>query len=332
MRFIISFFLSAATPTNVVAFSARLPRATQREVIPLPLPTASCSSSSPVQCTILYLSSSSSSSFDVNDDDSFDVEALRQKLEALVDSTGHETSLPFVPSTSSSLFSSSLPKPVTPDTPMRTRAPTMPLPPAPPLTTLDRERRRKEHRLLAQLKDSDEPVSDLWDLWFRERGTAAFQKLTHTEALVHQGAYDAAERALQDIIAEYGVWWAEPVNRLATLYYLQGRYEESERMCLMVLQVKPWHFGALSGIVMVYAAQHQVEPARMWAARRLPSLASTGPNRRRTAWVERAMHDAEHLLQQAEQRIQHAFGSPDAHVSRRPKPLFLLEFDDSAWQ
>lgn len=41
--------------------------------------------------------------------------------------------------------------------------------------------------------------------------------------------------------------------RLATLYYLQGKFKESIAMCELVLDVKPWHFGCLSGITLCYA-------------------------------------------------------------------------------
>ena len=40
---------------------------------------------------------------------------------------------------------------------------------------------------------------------------------------------------------------------MATILFLQGNYEESVELCLKVLDLKPWHFGALSGIVMCYS-------------------------------------------------------------------------------
>jgi hypothetical protein len=46
--------------------------------------------------------------------------------------------------------------------------------------------------------------------------------------------------------------FADPLAISATLY-MQGRMDEAETLCKIVLSVKPWHFGALSGIVMIYA-------------------------------------------------------------------------------
>ena len=58
---------------------------------------------------------------------------------------------------------------------------------------------------------------------------------------------------------------AEPVNRLATLRFLEGDFEDSARLCLRVLHDKPWHFGASSGIVMVYAQMGNADDAKRWA-------------------------------------------------------------------
>ena len=109
---------------------------------------------------------------------------------------------------------------------------------------------------------------------------------------------------------------------------MQGRYKESEALCKIVLAVKPWHFGALSGTVMVYAARHDVEAARHWAARRLPSIAPSGANRRRFAWVQKAVADAQDSLFCAESRLKDIFGEQDKH---RDNNKSVDDLDD-AWQ
>jgi hypothetical protein len=101
------------------------------------------------------------------------------------------------------------------------------------------------------------------------------------------------------------------VNRLATLYYVQGRLEESLTLNEIVLFIKPWHIGALSHIVMVHAALHDPVSARQWAAFRLPSLAASGSNRRRISWVERAVIDGTILLHEGEKNNSASFGIPD---------------------
>ena len=41
--------------------------------------------------------------------------------------------------------------------------------------------------------------------------------------------------------------WAEAANKLATVEYLLGELAASAAHCRRVLELKPWHFGALSG-------------------------------------------------------------------------------------
>ncbi|EEC50652.1 predicted protein, partial [Phaeodactylum tricornutum CCAP 1055/1] len=94
----------------------------------------------------------------------------------------------------------------------------------------------------------DDSVSNLWTLWYQERGVKAAAQLGEAEVLTgNPRGWIKAEAILRELISEYGVYWTEPVNRLATLYYIQGRLEEAEVLCKIVLQLKPWHFGALSG-------------------------------------------------------------------------------------
>jgi hypothetical protein len=135
------------------------------------------------------------------------------------------------------------------------------------------------------------------------------------------------------LIEEYGVYWAEPVNRLATLCYMQGRMEEAETYCKQVLAVKPWHFGALSGMVMIYAGARDSQSARMWASRRIPTFAPSGPNRRRAGWVQHAVREAMESLFSAESRVIEAFGEPDEHSLNRKKESFEQGDDEKdAWQ
>ena len=79
--------------------------------------------------------------------------------------------------------------------------------------------------------------------------------------------------------------WAEPINRLATLRYLQRRFAESVELCERVLALKPWHFGALSGIVMCYEELGDREAAKRWAAEALPRRRTA----ERDAWVARML-------------------------------------------
>ena len=256
-----------------------------------------------------------------DEDDYFDLEKARKRLEALVgdelESSQQMQTVERPTVRSPSYAQAQLPSlDVT-------------LPPAPPLTTIERERREVEIQLLARLTDGDDSVSDLWTLWFGERGSAAAQKLVQADEYTNEGpsSWQKAEDILQDLVQEHGIYWVEPVNRLATLYYMQGRLDKAETLCKVVLAVKPWHFGALSNIVMIYAAQTDSEQARLWAASRLPTFAPTGANRRRVAWAEKAVESAKQSLANAEKRVQDLFGKPDDYTVEPDD-----NWDEDAWQ
>jgi hypothetical protein len=164
----------------------------------------------------------------------------------------------------------------------------------PPLTAIMRERRLKEIELLSSLKTSDQGLNELWSLWFGERGPEAAEKLIHADDLMNVESWSEAEDFLLNLIDEHSMHWVEPVNRLATLYYMERRYEESKALCEIVLDSKPWHFGALSGIVLVCTAMNDVSGARYWTEQRLPPHGE-----RRFSWVENAIKEAKKSLKKA---------------------------------
>lgn len=194
-----------------------------------------------------------------------------------------------------------------------------------PLTAISRERREAEIALVSSLAEGDDALSDLWSLWFSERGPEAAAELLQAEELAGLGpdGWDEAERRLREMIDEHGVHWSEPVNRLATLLYQRGRLPESRALCELVLAVKPWHFGALSGVVLVCAGMGDVSAARLWADRRLPPVQPVGDNARRAEWVRRATGEAERSLRRAEEAVKEGFGVLDKYeddARREAKP------------
>jgi hypothetical protein len=183
----------------------------------------------------------------------------------------------------------------------------------PLLSTIARERREVEIELLQSLEHNDqEAVENLWNLWYSERGPKAHSELLDIEQTLFSdpSRWPRAEARLNAMMDEYDLHFCEPVNRLATLYFMQGRYEESKTLCEIVLKQKPWHFGALSGIVMVCVGLQDHAGARKWAARRLPPLVPDGTtdNRRRVEWTKRAVEDSKRALREEEDRFRKSFG------------------------
>lgn len=201
-----------------------------------------------------------------------------------------------------------------------------------PLTSIGRERKQTEIQLLESLEKNDEIVDRLWSIWYNERGPLAAQELYFALELMDNRHWDQAEERLRALVSEHGPYWAEPINALATLKFITGRLEESRDLCLAVLREKPWHFGALSGIVMVYEGLHDTAKAQTWAAQRLPPLES--PKRRRD-FVQRAVRNANQALTLAEEQLQLYFGQQDRrnnNNNNKKSPSGPLDVLGGSWQ
>lgn len=150
-----------------------------------------------------------------------------------------------------------------------------------------RDAAKRERELLAALAEvwptHEVAQNSMWAHWFGEEGEKAGDSLR---------AADGDASVLADLIEQYPDW-AEPANRLATLRYLEGDYEESVQLCLRVLRMKPWHFGAGGGIVMCYAKLAEqasvlrrselVDEASRWAGEAMPQPGQ------RDDWVKRML-------------------------------------------
>lgn len=270
--------------------------------------------------------------------DFIDVEAARRKLESLVTGAGESVfseraaeEIKPRPAFSSATSSSQENFSALPETPVLD----ITLPARGPLTTIERERRIAELDLLSALDGGDDCLSDIWELWFAERGPQAAALLRKADDFMNEGPerFAEAETIIRDLIQEYGVHFAEPLDRLTTIYYLQGRMEEALTLSKMVLSVKPWHFGALSHIVMVYAAIGDNQSARQWAAFRLPTFEPEKSNKRRIRWVERAVAEATVLLEQREETLTKVFGNSDRHwIDVQNRIRHMYENDGESWQ
>ena len=233
------------------------------------------------------------------------------------------------------------------------------------LTTSRRQRLQREIHLLKQLEsassvrpeddDYDHPnreervISELWSLWYGERGSQNEKKLIAIEMLVHGGAsasdgdrippeWTEAEMQYVALIREHCSTtdigdldsgkkigaassmdidnlnlsiWIEPANRLATLLFLMGRYQESKLWCERILAAKPWHIGALSGIVMVCANMGDVEGVTKYSKLILPQRTTNVPTSEwigaRSEWVRRNVQLAEANLSHLEESNRRAY-------------------------
>jgi hypothetical protein len=171
----------------------------------------------------------------------------------------------------------------------------------PPLTEGSKRRRALEIQLLASMVDSDDAIDELMSLWMTERDAEATSRLQDMEDDCSPGLVQE-EQALQQMIASQNMEWAEPMSRLATVYYYQGHTEMAHQWCQIALAVKPWHFEV--GHTLVLLALRRQEFGQALHYRRsvcLPPLNEASNHRRRRAWVARAIQSAQQMMRRAMQ-------------------------------
>lgn len=105
----------------------------------------------------------------------------------------------------------------------------------------------------------------IWTIWFAYDGDdpTVDRLMRYAGVAMSQGDQSQAERYLTQV-TERAPDFAEGWNRRATSRYLAGNYEGSIADVQRTLQLEPRHFGALSGLGLIYSALD--EPERALAA------------------------------------------------------------------
>ena len=117
-------------------------------------------------------------------------------------------------------------------------------------------------KLFAALHNAPDDASaklaemQIWAIWASNDTPEAVRQLAEASAALNAGESDLAEQKLNDLVLAHPNF-AEGWNRRATLYFMQGRYDESLADIAKVLDLEPRHFGALSGKGMVLRAQNK---------------------------------------------------------------------------
>jgi tetratricopeptide (TPR) repeat protein len=111
--------------------------------------------------------------------------------------------------------------------------------------------------LLKDLKDPNPNVRQiateaLWRHWYTQKGAYGAQILMRSQSLLEEEKATEAELLLNETI-EGLPDFSEAWNRRAVLYYLQKRYWKAIADCEKVLELVPYHFGALHGMGLCHA-------------------------------------------------------------------------------
>ena len=128
-------------------------------------------------------------------------------------------------------------------------------------------------RLDALLRDDNALVRDyaergLWALWSRSGDAAIDQLMAQGVGEMEAENYKAAIATFSEIVRRKPEF-AEGWNKRATVYYLAGEYRKSIADCAEVLKRNARHFGALSGLGLIYMRLERYDDALAWSRKAL---------------------------------------------------------------
>ena len=105
--------------------------------------------------------------------------------------------------------------------------------------------------------------SYIWSIWTEANDDQLNRLMYEGTRAMQIGDLDLAIKMFSDII-DIAPKFAEAWNKRATVYYMVGSYDESIADCMVVLDLEPRHFGALSGLGLIYTAREEDEKALEW--------------------------------------------------------------------
>jgi len=104
----------------------------------------------------------------------------------------------------------------------------------------------------------------IWQIWSVRGDPQVDRAMAYGIAAMNVGGYGKAISLFSQIINRTPDY-AEAWNKRATVNYLMARYDESVRDIEKTLMLEPRHFGALSGLGLIYVATGNLKAAaKVW--------------------------------------------------------------------
>ena len=97
--------------------------------------------------------------------------------------------------------------------------------------------------------------NEIWQIWVQHKNQRTQDRLAEGIDAMNGNPRKALQ--IFNELIEQDPDFAEGWNKRATLYYLFGEYAASARDIERTLELEPRHFGALSGLGLVYLAQNE---------------------------------------------------------------------------
>ncbi len=130
----------------------------------------------------------------------------------------------------------------------------------------------------------------IWQIWHESGSDTIDLLMGQGIRLMRQGDHDGA-LAKFDAIIELAPDFAEGWNKRATIYYMIGEYGASVIDIVKTLELEPRHFGALSGLGLIYDAIDKPEGALKAYRRALAVHPNLGHARRRMEALKKILKD-----------------------------------------
>jgi len=134
--------------------------------------------------------------------------------------------------------------------------------------------------------------SFIWTIWVEANDDELNRLMYEGTRAMQVGDLDYAIKLFSDII-EIAPEFAEGWNKRATVYYLIGEYDKSIADCMVVLDLEPRHFGALSGLGLIYESREQDEEALHWFEEALAQNPHMPAIREQVQVIEEKLHGQE---------------------------------------
>jgi tetratricopeptide (TPR) repeat protein len=100
----------------------------------------------------------------------------------------------------------------------------------------------------------------IWQIWIEFGDLAVSQLMRRGMTAMGRGDHENALEAFSKLV-EQAPDFAEGWNKRATVLYLMGRFDESVLDIRQTLELEPRHFGALSGLALIYDAVEEPDAA-----------------------------------------------------------------------
>lgn len=101
----------------------------------------------------------------------------------------------------------------------------------------------------------------IWTIWISHANPEVEQLMLAATQLMNNNRLGDALSLYTGIIRRFPDY-AEAWNKRATLYYLAGNFEASISDINRTLELEPRHFGALSGLGLIFIRQNELRSAR----------------------------------------------------------------------